>query len=516
MLKPLDRNQRHTSYSTIIVGGGMLGAVIVERLFRRSKGSGHRILVLESGPLVLKDHVRNLVPAVSLDALQGYNETPWRCDSALRVPGLIRALGGRSLTWGAWSPVPSSSELEDWPPPVAAELQSRYLPQAARLFGIEERACDCNSLQKELHCRLFRAANACRLRYIPPVETPDALAAPIARSERTGRIFSPVRLLLDLNDAADGEGSPSRLMIATQTHVERLTIENGALTAVVTDQGVVEIGAGTNVILALGAIESTRLLLSAVNNPLIGCNLRGHVLSEIICRVPRAAIPNLPDEIETALLILQGRIGGRHFHLQLSAVSIGSDASRAKDRLAREIPGVGGADLFENFSPEDVMLSIIGVGETGGEHSALALNRVRLDAGEEPGSRAEIFFQPGALDNQVWDAMEAAIDDVVAAVISRAAPRWESRRRPDLLVHEAGTLWMGADPGTSVTDLWGRVHGVENLFVSGTSLFPSVGSHNGSLAAAGLALRLADRLSSPTNATSERTSRDIYAPTSQA
>jgi hypothetical protein len=57
--------------------------------------------------------------------------------------------------------------------------------------------------------------------------------------------------------------------------------------------------------------------------------------------------------------------------------------------------------------------------------------------------------------------------------------------------HEAGTLWMGADPATSVTDLEGRFHHVGNSYVAGPALFPTLGSANPSLTALTLARRTA-------------------------
>jgi hypothetical protein len=57
--------------------------------------------------------------------------------------------------------------------------------------------------------------------------------------------------------------------------------------------------------------------------------------------------------------------------------------------------------------------------------------------------------------------------------------------------HEAGTLWMGADPATSVTDLDGRMHHRNNVFVAGPALFPTLGSANPSLTALSLARRTA-------------------------
>ncbi len=68
--------------------------------------------------------------------------------------------------------------------------------------------------------------------------------------------------------------------------------------------------------------------------------------------------------------------------------------------------------------------------------------------------------------------------------------------------HHAGTTRMGHDPATSVVDPHGQVHGVENLFVAGSSVFPTVGYANPTFTIVALALRLADelarRLSHPT------------------
>lgn len=44
--------------------------------------------------------------------------------------------------------------------------------------------------------------------------------------------------------------------------------------------------------------------------------------------------------------------------------------------------------------------------------------------------------------------------------------------------HEAGTLWMGDDPLSSVTDVHGRFHHVSNAYACDQSLFPTCGSAN--------------------------------------
>ena len=60
--------------------------------------------------------------------------------------------------------------------------------------------------------------------------------------------------------------------------------------------------------------------------------------------------------------------------------------------------------------------------------------------------------------------------------------------------HMMGTTRMGYNPDTSVTDAQGRVHGVENLYVAGSSLFPAVGAANPTLTIVALSLRLANHL----------------------
>ncbi|MGE3141909.1 MAG: GMC oxidoreductase [Hyphomonadaceae bacterium] len=60
--------------------------------------------------------------------------------------------------------------------------------------------------------------------------------------------------------------------------------------------------------------------------------------------------------------------------------------------------------------------------------------------------------------------------------------------------HIQGTCRMGADPATSVVSADMKVHGVSNLLVLGTSVWPSCGTANPSLTAAALSLRAAKRL----------------------
>ena len=60
--------------------------------------------------------------------------------------------------------------------------------------------------------------------------------------------------------------------------------------------------------------------------------------------------------------------------------------------------------------------------------------------------------------------------------------------------HHLGTTRMSDDPKTGVVDADSQVHGVGNLFIAGSSVFPTYGSSNPTLNLIALTLRLADHL----------------------
>ena len=62
------------------------------------------------------------------------------------------------------------------------------------------------------------------------------------------------------------------------------------------------------------------------------------------------------------------------------------------------------------------------------------------------------------------------------------------------LPHYIGTTRMSDDPREGVVDRNCAVHGMENLYVAGSSVFPTAGQANPTLTIVALALRLANRL----------------------
>src|SRR5438270_478667 len=101
-----------------VIGGGTFGAVMASTLFLNDVTHSRRILVLESGPFTLPEHVQNM-------PFQGGTpdfRAPWDSHPGLGYAGLMFTVGGRSLAWGGWSPQLLAAEFKNWPDPVVAAL----------------------------------------------------------------------------------------------------------------------------------------------------------------------------------------------------------------------------------------------------------------------------------------------------------------------------------------------------------------------------------------------------------
>jgi choline dehydrogenase-like flavoprotein len=60
--------------------------------------------------------------------------------------------------------------------------------------------------------------------------------------------------------------------------------------------------------------------------------------------------------------------------------------------------------------------------------------------------------------------------------------------------HQMGTTRMHEDPSQGVVDADTRLHGTSNVYVAGSSVFPTPGSDMPTLTIVALSLRLADHL----------------------
>jgi choline dehydrogenase-like flavoprotein len=103
-------------------------------------------------------------------------------------------------------------------------------------------------------------------------------------------------------------------------------------------------------------------------------------------------------------------------------------------------------------------------------------------------------------DEKMRRALVILARELAAAGIARArvpgdASRFIWRQSPG--GHHMGTTRMGTDPRLSVVDNGCRAHEVDNLYIAGSSVFPTVGDANPTLTIVALAHRLADSLKPP-------------------
>jgi choline dehydrogenase-like flavoprotein len=109
--------------------------------------------------------------------------------------------------------------------------------------------------------------------------------------------------------------------------------------------------------------------------------------------------------------------------------------------------------------------------------------------------RAYVQLNSTAAEDALANAMDASILGLANQLAGNNAANLQiiSQDRDGLgtTYHEAGTLWMGTDPATSVTDTNGRFHHVANAFCADQSLFPTVGSVNPTLTGSVLARKVA-------------------------
>lgn len=489
------------------------------------------------------DPVPEAIERGSLNAELGLEAwgLPWHAEAGAnatdpkdkRFPGLAYCLGGRSLFWGGWSPPLIDSEFVGWPQDVIDAVKARHFPDAARQLGTDiTNEFIFGDLHTALSARLVAGAAA-----IPgalPVTGPDDVEAPLAVQSAPSQSgffpfnkFSSLPLLLgaarEAQFRATGGDWTKRLMVVPRCHVRRLHLDrNGRVNRIETNRGDVPVLPNSAVIIALGTVESTRMALVSFpdGNGLIGRNLMAHLRSNTTIRFPRAVVGGgLTDDLQASALFLKGRTANGHFHLQITACGVRGDVRDSEAELFKKIPDIDQAALMAGAlqtSPDDFIVATLrGIGEMEPNRSVNSVSRIESDPDtDENGiNRVKVILGLTQRDLDLWNEMDQAAVATAAALVgapnagslqylNEATNSWQPApwtRRDGLGTthHEAGTLWMGTDPNSSVTDTVGRFHAVRNAYVAGPALFPSAGSPNPMLGSTALLRRTAEWLVPP-------------------
>ena len=525
-------NNGGSPFDAIVLGAGMFGAYCAQKIYRQGAASNKRVLVLEAGAFLVSEHVQNLAriglnvpssvtndPGVPRETVWGL---PWRGNQA--TPGLAYCIGGRSLYWGGWTPRLTPADHALWSPAIASYLNANYSKVESEIGVTPSTDFITGALYTALKARLTTVGSA--VTNIDSVEeAPLAVqgAAPASGLFSFDKYSSAPILVDAIRESAGSPDSTRRLFLVPRVHVIRLNASGGFVNSIEVDvagqRKLLPVAPNCAVVLAMGAVESTRVALSSFPTPLMGRNLMAHLRTNMTVRIRRAAIAaNLPSQLETAAVLVRGSIPQGRFHLQFTASA--SPTSASDDLLFRMIPDI---DLLSSISDAQksdwIAITVRGLGEMEGNKSSPVPNNVGswinlspFETDEFGVPRAWVQLVTTSNDNNLWNLMDQAALDLVKQLAGSPGNieyfyngSWQALP-PSLSIisqqmrdglgtthHESGTLWMGAS-GSSVTDENGRFHHINNAYVTDLSLFPTVGSANPVLIGLTLARKVASAI----------------------
>jgi len=116
--------------------------------------------------------------------------------------------------------------------------------------------------------------------------------------------------------------------------------------------------------------------------------------------------------------------------------------------------------------------------------------------------QATLDWRLTRMDKETIRVAEAILaTEILRARLGRLEmPEWLSHKGeewPESLIggpHHMGTTRMSNDPKTGVVDSNCKIHGIDNLYIAGSSVFPTAGTANPTLSIVALAARLAQRI----------------------
>jgi GMC oxidoreductase len=517
-------------FDVVVIGSGMFGAYCADKLFRNTKLK--RTLLLDAGGFLLAEHFQNL-PNIGLNVPDpidpgGDNglpreivwRMPWRGNNSF--VGTPYCIGGKSVYWGGWCPRLTDDGLSAWPPSVAQYLKNNY-PRVEEQLGVSN---PTDFIQGSLYETMLAKAKAVRfgVPLLTSVEPPPL--AVLGRGPASGLFtfnkYSSLPLLISaIRDAiaeVGGDNARRRLLLVPRAQVVKLHTSGGVIRRIEAfvnkQQRFLDITPRCAVILALGAIESTRMALESfptAQNPAdekMGRNLTVHMRSTTTVQIRRSALemPGKPlkEKLQTAAALVRGATSDGHFHLQITAAD---DREGDSDSLLfRMIPDT---DLLEKILDAQeagfVAVTFRGCAETKGVKDRPAGNPALRWIDLSPFERDEFGFRRAfvnlainAAEARLWNAMDAATVELAHKLANdrHSAIRIVSSSRDGLgtTYHESGTLWMGDDPAKSVTNANGRFHHVANAYCTDQALFPSAGSANPVLTGLTLTRKIAEHI----------------------
>jgi choline dehydrogenase-like flavoprotein len=509
-----------------IVGGGMVGLTVA----RAFAGANLRVCVIETG-------ARRADPdAIALNQVAA-DDHPYPDPIGTRP----RQLGGSTALWGS-----HCAPLEDedfnslqgnsapgWP--FGVDHLRPYYERAQAVLGLgpyvyDDRAWPIYGERAPqfdpalIRVRFWQFRSPRRFPLVLPLRMGPAYAGELDRAANL-RVFTNVTATR-IKLSQDGRK-------AVGLDLRSLTGRHGRLT-------------GKMIVIACGTIETARLLLASNDVMPNGVGNQHDLVGRFFQEHPHAQIatiaPNNPEQFLESISIRHRRQGAVWQPLltltpqlrrardvlgasaSIDAIQSFESPTRAAAEVLRHIlegrrpphmlahlrrlvrqPANVARNIWRRLSdnrgimPEfDSIIAYARIEQEPNPESRVTLtsDRDRLDM-----PRARISWRLGERERRTIQVLaETLVQEFTRLGLARIEPdewvrtgaHWPKELKGG--PHHAGTARMSDDPKSGVVDRHGKVHGVENLYLGGASVFPISGYINPGLTVTAMALRLADHL----------------------
>jgi choline dehydrogenase-like flavoprotein len=482
----------------VIIGGGMAGIAIATEWV----GANKSVAILESGGLEFDQTIQDLYRG------SGVMRAPDNPEASLddyTWQSRMRTLGGSAAIWGGKCVPLDEADFthRDWLsrtgwPMTRAQLQP-YYDRACRLLEIPlfDRDFDSNSEEG----RPALTVNGAR----------DFFSAP--------RYFSPVgggadRDKFDRFRTAPSEAANINVYLHANVTEIRKRRQGRRISdlAVACLNGKRHTARGRAYVLATGGIENVRLLLASDlgnESDQLGRNFMGHVtfgqfedekpISMLAISDASRAMTlytgNGRDKVHCVLaatLDAQRRFSMGNFTATMVNATFPPNANVEAARTLAAVLDQNGA----NAEPAQRVATYFMAEHMPNPESRITLDTANVDALGVPKVRLDWAYIQRDLDN--LEAGVAALAQVLGETstgrLCWPVPRneWLAGFSPSR--HHMGATRMSVDADEGVVDPQCRVHGLENLYVAGCSVFPTSGIANPTLTLMALAMRMSDHL----------------------
>jgi choline dehydrogenase-like flavoprotein len=476
----------------VIVGGGVAGLALARQL----AGSGEDVAILESGGEQPDSRVQALYEGRATLSAPG-NDT--RDISEFMANSRRRYLGGTGNVWGGkCAPLDAMDfESRSWVPhsgwPMSRRQLMPYYDRACDLLELPRFDTPAVQLRESLFAgrsQRFAARPRCYTRYT------GAARGPHYSDFKTRTVSHPrIRVYLRANVThiqATSDGA----------RVESLTVSclNGRK----------HIAKGHTYVLAVGGIENARLLLASndVHKRGVGNHSdwlgRGFLVHTTVARSADTSLALTLSNTDLAPYdttaaekphVVAGssqaaQLKSRTGNFTATLAGEKRNASEASKAIKTLVQRVSGADvsshqavyfMVEHTPNRDSRMTLL-----ENERDELGMPRVQLDL-----HYSDLCLQ--TLE-KMTSRFGAELGQRGTGRLQWGMARHEIVKNMNLSRHHMGATRMAKAARNGVVDAQCRVHGMQNLYVAGSSVFPTSGIANPTLTLLALSFRLGDHL----------------------